>query len=79
MAARVYIYAVMSSVSLTSRVLYNFQIVYITVYRHKQPFYIGFIKYFEAMKCADARRKYLSSDIDSRVAAVRPIKVRVIS
>jgi hypothetical protein len=68
-----------SSVSLSSRVLYNFQSVYITVYRHKRPFYIAFMKYFEAMKCASARRKSLSSDIDTPVANVRPIRVRVIS
>jgi hypothetical protein len=44
--------------------LYNFQSVYITVYRHKQLFYIAFIKCFEAMKCASVHRKSLSSDID---------------
>jgi hypothetical protein len=49
---------------------------YITVYRHKQSLHIAFIKYFEAMKCASARRISLCSDIDTHV---RPIILRVIS
>jgi hypothetical protein len=40
----------------------HFQSVYITIYRHKRPFYIAFIKYFETKKCASAHRKSLSSD-----------------
>jgi hypothetical protein len=67
----------LTSVSLTSQVLYNFQSVYITVYRHKQPFYIAFIKYFEVMKCASMGRK--SSDIDTHVAIFLPIRAGVIS
>jgi hypothetical protein len=55
--------------------LYNFQSVYITVYRHKQPFYIDFIKHFGAMKCASAHIKSLSSD----VANFRPIRAHVIT
>jgi hypothetical protein len=57
------------NVSLTFRVLYNFQSVYI----------ILFCKYFGAMKSASAHRKSLSSGIDTHVANFRPIRARIIS
>jgi hypothetical protein len=58
---------------MTSQVLDNFQSVYVTVYRHKQLFYI------EAMKCASTYRKSLSSDIDTCVTNFQPIRERVTS
>jgi hypothetical protein len=50
---------------------------YIYIYIYNWPFYIAFIKYFEAMKCVRKCRKSLSSDIDTHVANFRPIRASI--